>query len=232
MLHMHRLQHKTDEQKAQITTRLVKREQMKRDRLRELGIEYDFDGYAKTLPAKQLKDQKEEKKALDAAKKLEDQVKKDATAAPAKSKDAKKKGKAAKGAAAAPADAVPAASAEAKEPTRSSKRARKVRFFGIHCSCQERFMLIVCAISCSLPETRSAHWSMSDHPLPCSTADPLVVLPLLSLSCPPLLLSMLPVFHMSRTSCPRVSFSRSRNGKGFTNHITRRCAHDIALPIC
>jgi len=123
-----RLKHnapKTDEQKAQITTRLVKREQMKRDRLRELGIEYDFDGYAKTLPAKQLKDQKEEKKALDAAKKLEDQVKKDATAAPAKAKDAKKKGKGAKGAAAAPSDATPAASAEAKEPTRTSKRARK-----------------------------------------------------------------------------------------------------------
>ena len=55
----------------------MKREDAKRARLRELGIEYDFDGYAKTLPSKQRKDQKEGVKAVQAAKKLEDQVRKD-----------------------------------------------------------------------------------------------------------------------------------------------------------
>ena len=45
--------------------------------MRDLGIEYDFDGYVKTLPSKQKKDQEEEAKARQAAKKLEDQVKKD-----------------------------------------------------------------------------------------------------------------------------------------------------------
>ncbi|CAD6573736.1 MAG: hypothetical protein CYPHOPRED_005210 [Cyphobasidiales sp. Tagirdzhanova-0007] len=75
-----RLRHnasKTQEQKEAIVTRLVKREDAKRARLRELGIEYDFDGYAKTLPSKQRKDQKEGVKAVQAAKKLEDQVRKD-----------------------------------------------------------------------------------------------------------------------------------------------------------
>ena len=70
-------QPKTDEQKEAIKTRLIKREEQKRDKLRELGIEYDFDGYVKTLPSKQIKDQKEEAKARTAAKKLENQVAKD-----------------------------------------------------------------------------------------------------------------------------------------------------------
>ena len=110
-------QPKTAEQKDHIRTRLVKREEAKRAKLRDLGIEYDFDGYAKSLPSKQAKDEKELQKANKAAKKLEDQVKKDAS-------DAEKKGKNGK-------------AETKKEPARASKRARKVnrmhRLFSIYC---------------------------------------------------------------------------------------------------
>ena len=101
------VQPKTAEQKDQIRTRLVKREEAKRAKLRDLGIEYDFDGYAKSLPSKQAKDEKELQKANKTAKKLEDQVKKDASEAEKKGKNGKSEGK--------------------KEPARASKRARKVR---------------------------------------------------------------------------------------------------------
>lgn len=70
-------QPKTQQQKDNIANRLVKRESAKRRKLRELGIEYDFDGYVKTLPAKQEDDKKNEKVALVQAKKLEKQVEAD-----------------------------------------------------------------------------------------------------------------------------------------------------------
>ena len=69
------LQPKTEEQKEGIKKRLIKREDNKRNKLKDLGIEYDFDGYSKkaaALPSAQ------EKKAITDAKKLESQVKKDA----------------------------------------------------------------------------------------------------------------------------------------------------------
>lgn len=51
-----------------------------------MGIEYDFKGYERPSPAKLAADEKEEKKAVEAAKKLEGEVKRDAAAAEEKQK--------------------------------------------------------------------------------------------------------------------------------------------------
>lgn len=87
------MQPKTEEQKEGIKKRLIKREEDKRNRLRDLGIEYNFDGYSKKAAALPSA---EERKAIVDAKKLEAEVKKDAPApAPVA---AKKKASAAKAA--------------------------------------------------------------------------------------------------------------------------------------
>lgn len=87
LLPMPILQPKTEEQKEGIKKRLIKREDNKRNKLKDLGIEYDFDGYSKkaaALPSAQ------EKKAITDAKKLETEVKKDAPAAKTSAKPNKK----------------------------------------------------------------------------------------------------------------------------------------------
>jgi nucleolar protein 15 len=79
------MQPKSEEQKEGIKTRLVKRDEAKRERLRNLGIDYDFEGYSKKeLPST------EEVKAIEVAKKLEKEVKKDAVVAASPAKKAKK----------------------------------------------------------------------------------------------------------------------------------------------
>lgn len=72
------IQPKTEDQKKAISARLIKREEKTRAKLEKLGIEYDFDGYTQSLPSKKLQDEKHQQQAQKLAKKLEDQVKKDA----------------------------------------------------------------------------------------------------------------------------------------------------------
>lgn len=132
------LQPKTEEQKEGIKKRLIKREDNKRNKLKDLGIEYDFDGYSKkaaALPSAQ------EKKAITDAKKLETEVKKDAPSpAPVAAKTK-----------------APAAKTSAKP----NKKARKVSIFLdvrlvitflMHCLAFSRLKAMLCLLPlCSRP---------------------------------------------------------------------------------